>query len=90
MKGSPTDEELARHSRNYLDIETVQNLKTRLIKLLDTNSNKWIRNGYWKVTREAHRTTYKKWMEMARVVERRGDESMSVEKTDKLWSWDAR
>ncbi|KAI9036879.1 phosphotransferase family protein [Aspergillus affinis] len=86
----PTEEELARHSRDYEDFETVQRLKVWLMKSLDTNSDGWVPNEAWEAAREAHRAAYEQWMETAREAEERGDENITVEKADKLWPWDAR
>ncbi|KAH8423968.1 uncharacterized protein LDX57_001724 [Aspergillus melleus] len=80
----PTEEKLARHSKDYEDFETVQKSKLWLMKSLDTRSDGWIPNETWEAAREAHRAAYEQWMETAREAEEGGGENMTVEKADKL------
>ncbi|QVM11227.1 hypothetical protein D8B26_005880 [Coccidioides posadasii str. Silveira] len=87
---APSEGELAEHRKQYEDFEATQKLKTWLKISLQTTSDGWMPNELWEDAREANRMAYEQWMETARESEARGDDSMTVEKAEKLWPFDAR
>lgn len=67
----------------------MQKLKMWLKVSLNTTSDGWFPNELWESAKEANRAAYEEWMDTAREAEARGD-SMTVEKADRLWPFDAR
>ncbi|KMU91683.1 hypothetical protein CIHG_09490 [Coccidioides immitis H538.4] len=82
--------ELAEHRKQYEDFDATQKLKTWLKMSLQSSSDGWMSNELWEDAREANRMVYEQWMETSRESEARGDDSMTVEKAEKLWPFDAR
>ncbi|WEW59407.1 hypothetical protein PRK78_004879 [Emydomyces testavorans] len=86
---SPSKEELATHTQQFEDFETMQKLKTWLKIQMQTTSDGWVPNEVWDAAKEANRAAYDEWMQTARESEACG-EDMTAEKADRLWPFDAR
>ncbi|PGH00171.1 hypothetical protein AJ80_09225 [Polytolypa hystricis UAMH7299] len=86
----PSEDELRQHAQQYEDFEATQKLKMWLKVSLNTTSDGWFPNELWDDAKEANRAAYDEWMATARKLEAQGDDSMTVEKADKLWPFDAR
>ncbi|RDL30749.1 uncharacterized protein BP5553_10094 [Venustampulla echinocandica] len=76
----PSEGELKEHQKHYQDFETAQELKSRLMDMLNTTSDGWVPNDAAKPALAANLAALDEWMKSA--VES-GD--MSREKAEELW-----
>jgi hypothetical protein len=81
----PTEEELTKHKTLWDDFETLQKLKLTLIRALDMNSDGWIPNEDWEKAKVEHRKLFDMWIDSAKDAEECGDNTMSVDKAQKMW-----
>lgn len=82
---APTEAELAEHVQRWEELEMVQELKSQLADMLVCGSDGWMPNEQWEDALELHRAIYEKWIERAQT-----DDSMTVERAERLWPFDAR
>lgn len=78
-KYQPTPEELAEHTEQYEDFETVQLSKIFLKRALDVNSDGWVPADMWETSKEEHINLLSQWMESVR------DSGGSEDQAKKFW-----
>lgn len=90
----PSEEELAKHRKQYEDFVAVQKLKLWLMRVLDIDSDGWVPAEAWEWSKKTHRDAFDEWMQTSSVVEEemegRSDDGMSEEKAKRLWPFDER
>jgi hypothetical protein len=84
----PSEDEIADHSEQHGGFETVQSLKSWLMRVLDTNSDSGVPTDEWRKAKLAHHEAFVEWMQTAKYAVATGDQDMSEDKARKLWPFD--
>lgn len=80
-----TPEELLVHQRDFESFQAAQELKRRLMSLLDTTSDGWVPSHLWEATKIAHREAFD---ELIRAVRNSDEQFMSEEELKRMWPFD--
>jgi hypothetical protein len=86
----PTDEELAKHNRQYEDFGLHQRLRWQLISLLNCCTDGWVPVDRWEWAKKAHRRAFEEWVEKAKMPDGTSVANIIVEKARRLWPFDGR
>lgn len=84
----PTSNELLDHQKDFQSFMTAQQLKCRLINLLDTTPDGWVATDLWEATEVAHRKAFDELVQAVRSAESMDDQSMNEEDLRKMWPFD--
>ncbi len=86
----PTSDELLVHQKELETFVTAQQLKQRLMSLLDTTPNRWILTYLWEATKVAHKEAFDELVRAVTNGEDTDNQSMSEEDLRKIWPFDIR
>lgn len=84
----PTSDELLVHQKEYETFVTAQQLKQKLMYLLDTTSDGWVPADLWEAAKVAHKEAFDEFVQAIRNAENTGDRSLSEENFLKIWPFD--
>ena len=79
----PTLDELARQKTLWKDFETMQNMKSELVRGLGTDEEGWVPIDRWEDTKSAHSLLFREWLE---TVVKTGE--LTEDKARKVWHFD--
>lgn len=84
----PTLDELLVHQKDFERFVTAQQLKQRLIYLLDTTPDGWVPTDSWEATKLAHKEAFEKIRQAVRNAESIDDQPMSEKDLRRMWPFD--
>lgn len=80
----PSAADLAKHTQQWQEFETVQMLKLFLVRALDSTSEGWVPSESWESAKESHKAAFEQWMDTVRESD---DPEMNEDRGRKLWPW---
>ncbi len=86
----PTSVELLEHQKEFQSFCIANDLKRRLIGLLDTTPDGWVPTDSWEVTEVAHQKAFGELVQAMRSAESIEDQSMNEEDLRRIWPFDIR
>lgn len=86
----PTSVELLEHQKEFQSFRIANDLKRKLIDLLDTTPDGWVPTDSWEVTEVAHQKAFGELVQAIRSVESIEDQSMNEEDLRRIWPFDIR
>ena len=86
----PTSIELLEYQKEFESFRTANDLKWRLIDLLDTTSDGWVPTELWEVTEAAHQKAFDEFVQTMRSAENGDDQLMNEKDLRRIWPFDIR
>lgn len=86
----PTSNELLDHQKEFQSFVTAQQLKYRLINLLNTTPDGWVPTDLWEATEAAHKEAFDELVQTVKSAESMDNQSMNEEDLRNIWPFDIR
>ena len=86
----PTSIELLEHQKEFRSFGTANDLKRRLMDLLDTTPDGWVPMESWEATEVAHQEAFDELLQTIRSAENGDDQSMNEKDLRRIWPFDIR